>query len=101
MDMWWAISEEGALICALGLPLGTEVAEFGEDYVLMKKTDELDMEHIELFDLMVPSTVKEEEQVTVDVLPVQAPSTGSSALIRRSQFRQASIHHWMSIRSIY
>lgn len=50
-QIWWAFDREGAYACELVLPKGLTVLEFGEDYLLARATDELDIEYIEVYDL--------------------------------------------------
>ena len=46
---WWIFNEEGRIIGRAALPEGVRVLEIGEDYLLWVRTDEMEVERVELF----------------------------------------------------
>ena len=49
--VWSIFNPEGARVARVGVPLGAEVLEIGEDHVIGLTKDELDVESVQLFRL--------------------------------------------------
>jgi hypothetical protein len=53
---WTIFDPEGRIVGRVRMPAGTGILEIGQDYVLGRFTDELDVEYVQLWPLTRPST---------------------------------------------
>ncbi len=52
---WSVFDSEGRLLGSVGTPPGLTIFEIGGDYVLGRSTDEFDVEHVRVHQLIKPS----------------------------------------------
>jgi hypothetical protein len=50
-SLWFILDRSGRLLGELSMPVGFEVHQIGSDYVLGRRTDDVGVEHVELYPL--------------------------------------------------